>query len=192
MKRINHESKCRVHIDMKDDVFVPMKILIEPLNASSARRDLNCARRMIQNLFLDYVGNDGCQGRLMCEIAQSCPGAHSPSQSTSGAVRNVNPFLENRMHTFMSIVELSYEHFENLKEKSFHAAHVLHKPLLREISNVGCDLILVAKGFQVSTDLCDPYVFVYGMTYPEVDRAVQKVKEKIRDHQQVCGKCVLG
>jgi len=189
INRINQESQCRVHLEMKDAVFAPMKIFIEALRNSTAQQDLLLARQMIQDLFLDYVGNDGCRGRLLCEIAQSCWGPHRPSNSTSSAVRNVNPFLDNRL-TYMSIVEMSYE--EHMNEKSFHAAHILHKPLLCDITNLGCDLILVAKGFRTSTNKCDPYVFVYGRKYQDVDKAVQLVKEKIRDHQHVCGKCVMG
>jgi len=143
---------------------------------------------MLQDLFLEYVGNDGCRGRLVCEIAQSCWGAHRPSLSTSNAVKDINPLLDNRMVRYMSIVELSYE--EHTRE--FHAAHILHKPLLREITGLGCDLILVAKGFRISTNACDPYVFVYGRQYQDVDKAVQLVKKKIKQHQHVCGKCVLG
>lgn len=190
MKRINQESNCRVHIDMKKDVFVPLKIHVEPLNASTAQQDLHRARQMLQDLLLDYVGNDGCRGRLLCETAQSCWGAHRPSLSTSNAVKDVNPLLENSMTTFMSIVEISYEE-NNMKEKSFHAAHILHKPLLHDISALGCDLMMVAEGFRVPTNLCDPYVFVYGRRYQDVDKAVQIVKGKIRDHQRVCGKCIV-
>ena len=192
MTRITQESQCRIHIDMKDDVFVPMKIYVDANNVSTAQQDLLRARQMIQDLFMNYVGNDGCRGRLLYEIAQSCWGPHRPTHSLSNAVKDLNPLLDYPKSSFMSIVEISYEHFEHLKEKSFHAAHILHKPFLREISNLGCDLILVAKGFQVYTNLCDPYVFVYGRTYQDVDRAVRMVKEKIRDHQHVCGKCVLG
>lgn len=188
IKRINQESQCRVHVDMKNDVFVPIKINVEPLNVSTAQQDLFRARQMLQDLFLEYVGNDGCRGRLVCEIAQSCWGAHRPSLSTSNAVKDINPLLDNRMVRYMSIVELSYE--EHTRE--FHAAHILHKPLLREITGLGCDLILVAKGFRISTNACDPYVFVYGRQYQDVDKAVQLVKKKIKQHQHVCGKCVLG
>eukprot|EP00573_Skeletonema_grethae_P012709 CAMPEP_0201710630 /NCGR_PEP_ID=MMETSP0578-20130828/58724_1 /ASSEMBLY_ACC=CAM_ASM_000663 /TAXON_ID=267565 /ORGANISM="Skeletonema grethea, Strain CCMP 1804" /LENGTH=466 /DNA_ID=CAMNT_0048199661 /DNA_START=1411 /DNA_END=2811 /DNA_ORIENTATION=- len=191
IKRINRESHCRVHVDMKEDVFVPIKIHVEPLNASTAQQDLRRARQMLQDLLLDYVGNDGCRGRLLCEIAQSCWGAHRPSHSTSNAVKDVNPLQDNPMVTFMSIVEISYEE-NNMKEKSFHAAHILHRPFLNDVSDVGCDLILVEKGFRVFTNLCDPYVFVYGRRYQDVDKAVQLVKDKIRHHQRVCGKCIMG
>jgi len=190
MARINRESRCRIHVDMKDDVFAPMKIYVEPLNGSEAQQDLFRARQMLQDLFLDYVGNDGCRGRLLCEISQSCWGAHRPSLSTSNAVKDVNPLTDDRMISFMSIVEISYE--ENMKGKSFHAAQILHRPFLNDIAAVGCDLILVAESFRIATNLCDPYVFVYGRRYQDVDKAVQMVKEKIRLHQRVCGKCTMG
>lgn len=191
IRRINQESNCRVHVDMKKDVFVPLKIHVEPLNAPTVQQDLCRARQLLQDLLLDYVGNDGCRGRLLYEIAQSCWGAHRPSVSTSNAVKDVNPLLDNPMTTFMSIVEISYEENNNRKEKSFHAAHILHKPLLHDISALGCDLMLVAEGFRCSTNLCEPYVFVYGRRYQDVDKAVQIVKGKIREHQRVCGKCII-
>ena len=113
-------------------------------------------------------------------------------------MREVNPLVQNssvnyasavkRTH-YMSIVELSYELTPPTGEKSFHAAHILHKPFLAEIAGLGCDLILVADGFRVPTRLCDPYVLVYGKTCRDVDCAVDMVKHKIRQHQQVCGKC---
>ena len=62
---------------------------------------------------------------------------------------------------------------------------------LAEIAGLGCDLILVADGFRIPTRLCDPYVLVYGKTFRDVDRAVDMVKHKIRQHQQVCGKCTM-
>ena len=188
MLHINRKSQCTVHIDMKDDVFVPLKIYVEAINRSTAQQDLTRARHMIQDLFLDYVGNDGSRGRLIYELARSFCGPHRPKNSSSNAVKDANPLLGNHSVDYMSIVELSYEH---TREKSFHAAHILHKPFLQEISGLGCDLILVAKGFKIPTNLCDPYVFVYGRKFQDVDGAVQIVKKKIWQHQQVCGKCTL-
>ncbi|KAL7427503.1 hypothetical protein ACHAXM_000874 [Skeletonema potamos] len=189
MTRINRESQCKVHIDMKNDIFVPMKIYVEPLNAPTAQQGLKRAREMIQDLFLEYVGHDGSRGRLVYEIARSCWGSHRPSHSSSDAVKDVNPLRDNQSVDYMSVVELSYE---QTREKSFHAAHILHKPFLQEIGEVGCDLILVANGFRIPTKLCDPYVLVYGRKYQDVDKAVQMVQRKISDHQGVCGKCTLN
>jgi hypothetical protein len=189
INRINRESRCRVNIKMNNDTFEPLKIHLDTPQSNAALKDLKIARRMIQDLFLEYVGNDGARGRLIYEIASSCSGAHRPNSSTSNAVREVNPLVEDLVERYMSIVEVSYELTTPNGEKSFHAAHILHKPFLAEIAGLGCDLILVADGFRIPTRLCDPYVLVYGKTYQDVDRAVDMVKHKIRQHQQVCGKC---
>ena len=192
MLRIYQETNCKVHIDMDDNHFTPMKIYLEPQNSNTVQQDLNRARQMIQDLFLDYVGNDACRGRLICEIAQSCWGPHRPTSSTSKAVRDINFLVDTRPVCFMSIVEISYEYDERTKEKSFHAAHILFKDFLRDISRVPCDIILVAKGFKQSTNWCDPYVLVFGRRYTDVDEGVRMVQQKIRDHQKVCGKCILN
>jgi len=56
--------------------------------------DLNVAREKIQDLLLDFVGRDGCRGRLLYETASSVEGLHRPTESLSRAIRAKDPFPE--------------------------------------------------------------------------------------------------
>ena len=188
-KRIEHETRCKVRIvrsgDTEEAPFIPMKIHIEAMNATKALRDLKTARQIIQSLVLEYVGNDGCRGRLLFEIAKHCWGTHRPNQSTSRAINDFNPFFNSGQHVFMSMVELPFVCEEG--RKIFHAAHsVLMKASLERIQATGCFVQVAQSGFSIPTELCDPYVFVYGKTYRCVDRAVDIIKNVIRSHQKKC------
>ena len=187
-KRIEYEAGCKVHIVRSgegDAPFVPMKIYVEAMHANQALRDLKVARHLIQSIVLEYVGNDGCRGRLLYEVAKSCWGSHRPKQSTSRAVLDFNPFQHSGQQIFMSVVELPFLCEEG--GKVFHAAHsVLMRGNLDKVQAAGCFVMVAQKGFRVPSEICDPYVFVYGKTYRSVDQAVHIVKYVIRRHQKNC------
>jgi hypothetical protein len=192
MDRIRREAKYNVHIVQSEDDSVPMKIYVNAMDSSPLRQDFQRARKMIQDLFFEYVGHDECRGRLLYEIAVQWPGPHRPKASTSRAVIELNPFsfgtdlsyLDKQM--YMSIVELPFVS-EDDGGKSFHAAHnVIFKYTRDKIQATGCVALTVQKGFRFSTDRCDPYVFVYGKNYKSVDQAVEVVKKVIFSHQKNC------
>lgn len=163
--------------------------MLDADNPTTAQADLKIAREMIQDLFLEYVGNDdGARGRLIYEIASSCWGPHRPKKSTCNAVREVNPLVVHDQQVLGLSQPSHFHSIVNLFSASSACSlgsHILHKSFLQEISALGCGLILVAEGFRVSTQLCDPYVLIYGRTYQDVDRAVEMLKQKIMQHQQI-------
>eukprot|EP00984_Skeletonema_dohrnii_P006792 scaffold2425_cov76-Skeletonema_dohrnii-CCMP3373.AAC.8 len=188
-KRIEYNSRCRVYIKVilgeKVISSVPMTIHVEAMNPPTALGDLTVARQLIQSLLLQFVGNDGCRGRLLYDVAQSCWGVHRPSQSTSNAVKDINPFYPTQdrgsgKEYFMSVVELPYK--VTKEGKSVHAAYLLSRETLQKIQAAGAYIRVVATEFQIPTSLCEPYVLACGKTYEGVDRAVDIVKDAIRSH----------
>jgi hypothetical protein len=177
MRKICKETQCRVSIDWDEegDSLIPMIInIFDPKTAAEKR--FNClqrARRMIQHLLLEFVGNDGSQGRLVYEIASSCSGSHRPTKSTSNAVREINPLSHDVRSVFMSIIDLPYDYVEH------------HS--LRQVEAFGCQLNIVAAAHQftdgfTTTNLCDPYVLVsVKKNYENVDKAVKMLKTMISE-----------
>ena len=109
----------------------------------------------------------------MYEISKSPGwGSHIPKNSTSNAVRDVNPMSNDPSETFMSVVELPYEYTRR-------GRHHEIRNLASDIKATGCSMIIVAEGFSTSK-LCDPYVLLYGKKYENVDRAVAMVEDMIR------------
>ena len=160
-----------------------MTVHVEAKNVLTAQEDLQIARRMIQSLLLGFVGNDGSRGRLLYEVAQSCSGPHRPHQSTSNAVKDINPFYppqDRGEEYFMSVIELPYKFTR--EGRSVHASYLLSRETLSKIKATTCYITVAATEFKVPTKLCDPYVLVCGKSYQSVDRAVDIVKEAIRSH----------
>jgi len=191
-KHIEYNSRCRVYIKVilgeKVISSVPMTIHVEAMNTPTALGDLTVARQMIQSLLLQFVGNDGCRGRLLYDVASSCCGEHRPSQSTSNAVKDINPFypLQDRgsgKEFFMSVVELPYK--VTKEGKSVHAAYLLSRETLQKVQAAGAYIRVVATEFQIPTSLCEPYVLVCGKSYEGADRAVDIVKGAIRRYESV-------
>jgi len=174
MKRISEEAQCKVVVVWAGK---PMKIKIFA-DLKNKLLHLRKARLIIQDLFLRFVGNDGSRGRLVCEIAKSCSGAHRPNKSTSNAVNDINPFHSGRPLCYMSIVDIPNDFVREGKH------HQLHMDLVGSIRDVRCKMDIVADGFTHTTKMCDPYVLVYGTTtatrFQNVDRAVKMVEDKIR------------
>lgn len=177
MKWIREETQCKIDVVWGDKPMM-IKIFTENKSENQGSR-LHCLRKVrliIQDLFLEFVGSDGSRGRLVCEIAKSCWGAHRPNNSTSNAVNDINPFHSDRSQCYMSVVDIPNDYVREGKH------HQLHMALVGSIRDAGCKMDIVADGFTHTTKLCDPYVLVYGSTskFQDVDRAVKMVKDKIR------------
>lgn len=189
-KRIEYNTRCKVYIDVilgeKGDPTIkgPMTIHVDAMNTSTALADLATARQMIQSLLLQFVGNDGSRGRLLYEAAQSCLGPHRPNESTSNAVKDINPFHPSvdrigGQESFMSVVELPCNFF-----RGGHTSYLLSKEILCKIKAANAHIRVVATEFKIPTKLCDPYLFLVGKSYQSVDRAVAIVLEVIRGRSQ--------
>ena len=182
-KHIEYNSRCKVRVKVilgeKGNVIsVPMTIHVEAMNAPTALEDLTVARQMIQSLLLQFVGNDGSRGRLLYEVAQSCWGPHRPNESTSNAVRDVNPFHNHPSEDYMSVVELPYNFTR--EGTPVHAASLLSRETLDRLKAADAFIRVVATEFKIPTKLCEPYALVCGKSYQSVDRGVDIVKEIIR------------
>jgi hypothetical protein len=186
-KRIIHEARCKVNVRarLKEKVTsFPITIHVEAMNISTAQEDLQIARRMIQSLLLEFVGNDGSRGRLLYEIAsQSCWGPLRPNQSTSNAVKDINPFhppQDRGEERYMSVVELPCKVTREGRPSAVHATYLLSRTMLHRIQAADATITVVAPGFKFHTKMCEPYVYLCGKSYQSVDRAVDIVKEAIR------------
>lgn len=179
MKRISDETQCKIAVCWDEK---PIIIKIFAKNSKRVPKTklfpvLKRVRLIIQDLLLRFIGSDGSQGRLVYEIAKSCPGPHRPNKSTSNAVRCINPFhTDYSSESYMSIVDIPNDFVREGKH------HQLHMALVGNIRDVGCKMDIVADGFTHTSNLCDPYVLVYGARnrVNDVDRAVKMVEDKIR------------
>ena len=197
--RIRQETSCSIHIDYNDQPSSPhnktpdlfMTVTVTPLNPPTAQQDLTTARFKLEQLFLDYVGSDdGCKGRLLYELASSCWGPHRPKDSTSGAVKQRDPFKTDDPNymVYMSVVDLPSKASSRKGERrSFHGKFLLAPLTLYRISQEnGCRIKLCGDEFRIPVEYCDPYVLVMGKFWQNVDRAVDIVKEEIQRHLRQC------
>mmetsp|Transcript_14836 Transcript_14836/g.21058 ORF Transcript_14836/g.21058 Transcript_14836/m.21058 type:complete len:455 (-) Transcript_14836:10-1374(-) len=179
MKRIRDETQCKIAVCWDEK---PIVIKIFAKNSKMVSKTnlfpvLKRVRLIIQDLLLRFIGNDGSRGRLVYEIAKSCSGSHRPNKSTSNAVRDINPFhTDYSSESYISIVDIPNDFVREGKH------HQLHMALVGSIRDVGCKMDIVADGFTHNSNLCEPYVLVYGATskFQDVDRAVKMVEDKIR------------
>ena len=148
-------------------------------------RDLEDASLMIQELLLDYVGNDGCKGRLVYELSLSCEGAQHPTESSSRVVRARNPFDRHQRDSYMTVLPLPYTTRDD-GTKKIHAAHLLNSSALGPIRATGCFIKVVADDFDMPVNLCEPYLLVTGGSVKGVDKGVEIVKKFIRLHMDGC------
>lgn len=189
MNDIGREANCRINVNFNTSVPLadqpPITITIDAFSSRFAQKGHLIAREQIQCLLLNYMDmhRDGSKGRLIYEVALSCRGGHRPNNSSSRALTAKNPFAEDdEREVFMSVVELPFttEH----GRKKFHAPYLRDSRLLDRIwKETNCSIRVCGDDFDVPTQYCDPYVFVFGKSYKnrhqDVDRAVEIVKEAI-------------
>ena len=187
---IGEETNCRISVNFTPDppagILDPPKMTIEvaALNPHPMK-DLMTARQQITELLLDYVDmrRDGARGRLVYDVSASCPGAHRPKNSTSCVVNVKCPF--NDQYTNMSVLQLPSEVYKG--KRDFHASYLLKSFVLGRISrDTGCRIKICGDEYDVPTVYCDPYVFVTGKRWQDVDQAVEIIKDEIAMHMRNC------
>mmetsp|Transcript_30476 Transcript_30476/g.56297 ORF Transcript_30476/g.56297 Transcript_30476/m.56297 type:complete len:525 (+) Transcript_30476:104-1678(+) len=191
VKSIGRETNTGIRVNSNHrETNHPLAPIIITVDAFSDRdgvclRDLTEARRKLQELLLDYVGNDGSRGRLIYELALSCWGAHRPKKSTCNAVNARDPFDGDSGCRFITVLALPY-HF-NGGRRVYHAAQLLKANVLARIRNEANSYIkVVGDEFRVPVKFCDPYVLVVGSCYQDVDKAAEIVRGATDNHVQYC------
>lgn len=191
MKNVAKESNCEVTVDFDDNrhesaIRIPMKILVTPRSRSSAAKDMNCARELIQDLLLDYVKLDGERGRLLYEVASSCPGPHRPQASASMAIGARDPYTPGGPYVFMTLMRLPYEVIKG--KKQFHVDFLLNSSLLTLLwKETDCYVKACANNrscFPVKH--CFPYLLIMGPAWRAVDRAAEIVHNDIKKYIFQC------
>jgi len=152
--------------------------------------DLNVAREKIQDLLLDFVGRDGCRGRLLYETASSVEGLHRPTESLSRAIRAKDPFPEQGeppREVFMTLVYFPFI-VNDKGKKHFHAEFLLVPELLNRLwSETGCYVkACINIPGMISVRRCFPYLLVMGKLYQDVDRAVGILNDEVKNHMHSC------
>mmetsp|Transcript_30474 Transcript_30474/g.56294 ORF Transcript_30474/g.56294 Transcript_30474/m.56294 type:complete len:523 (+) Transcript_30474:104-1672(+) len=195
VKSIGRETNCGIRVNSNhreiNHPLAPIVITVDAFTRKSALRDLTYARLKLQELLLDYVGNDGSRGRLIYELALSCWGAHRPKKSTCNAVNARDPFDGDRWgNKFMTILALPYH--SSGGRKVYHDAKLLTAHALARIRNEAKSYIkLVGDEFRVPVKFCEPYVFVVASSLKDIDKAAEIVREVIDKHVQLCS-CKLS
>ena len=152
--------------------------------------DIHIAREKIQDLLLDFVGRDGCRGRLLYETANSVEGLHRPTESLSGAIRAKDPFPEQGeppREVFMTMVYFPFV-VNDKGKKHFHAEFLLVPNVLNRLwRETGCYVkACINIPGMISVRRCFPYLLVVGKLYQDVDRAVGILDEEVRNHMHSC------
>mmetsp|Transcript_3832 Transcript_3832/g.7182 ORF Transcript_3832/g.7182 Transcript_3832/m.7182 type:complete len:560 (+) Transcript_3832:185-1864(+) len=196
---IERESNCDIQVNLPSSSLVHDKhtttgsvtITVNAISKKGlALRDLTDARRKIQELLLDYVGNDGCKGLLVYELASSCWGAHRPKSSTCHAITASDPFDgDNRLRSITAL-KLPFD-VDSEGRKSYHASYLLNTNFLGRLRHQTLSHIrVVGDEFRVPCKRCDPYVLVVANSFKGCDKAAGMVQEQIHKHQQSCfAKC---
>ena len=190
MKSIGRETNTGIRVNSNHQTnhpLAPITISVDAFSDSAGLRlrDLTEARRKLQELLLDYVGNDGSRGRLIYELALSCWGAHRPKKSTCNAIKARDPFDGDSGLRSITVLALPY-HFSGGR-RVYHAAPLLKANLLARIRNEANSYIkVVGDEFRVPVKFCDPYVLVVGNCYQDVDKAAEIVRGVIDKHVQYC------
>lgn len=186
VKDIEKETYCDIRINFVDSKTTyrnPITVIISSHYGSSAIRDMHCAREKIQDLLLNFLQLDGDRGRLLYEVASSCPGPHRVADSTSQAIWAKDPYSLDGLEVFMSLVH--HFPFEIVNgRKTFHTKFLLTLSLLTRLwKETGCYVKAGANdrsGFPVK--LCFPYLLVMGRTWPAVDKACAFLQGAIEDY----------
>lgn len=177
---ISKETNCGIRVNFErhegavdgDHPPRPITITIGTNNGPGGQRDLEIARRRLQDLLLDYVGCDGARGRLVYEVVASCRGPHCPEASTSRAVTAIDPFGDGCIHRSITISPL-------LRRSD--ADCLLRSEVVERIREESwCHTTLIGDEFGVPCRLCHPYVFVVGRFWKDVDRAARLVHEEMQ------------
>lgn len=184
MKDIGREVNAHFKVNFIDDeqVKTPITITVDAHSKEEAQRTHRLALEQTLELMLSFI-NDGSKGRMVHDIAASCGGGHRPNNSTSNAVRIRNPF-DNGRSALVAIIELPSEFRHERRE--FHAKYLLNSKFLAKIRSVHCSIKLCGDDFNIPTRYCDPYVFVSGGHWQQVDQAAQVIKDAIRWHMDKC------
>ena len=184
---INYNPRAPISHDGRP-LLPPITITVKA-NSSPNRSytELREARLKIQELLLDFVGRDGCRGRLVYEAALSCWGAHRPKKSTSRAVQADDPLNgAGSRGRFMTVLPLPYICGSNGGRKVYHAANLLVTDIQRRLTYEANSYVkLVGNEFKVPCN-CEPHVLVMGSSFQGVDKGAKIVKEVVRDHMRVC------
>ena len=192
MNDIGREVNAHLKVNFTDDeqARTPITITVGAHSKeASALRTWQLALGQTLELMLSFmdIRNDGSKGRLVHDIAASCRGSHRPNNSTSNAVNIRNPF-DNGRFAFVAIIELPLEVIREFRHerREFHAKYLLNSKLLDKIRSERCSIKLCGDDFDVPTRYCDPYVFVSGGKWHQVDQTAQMVKDAIRWHMDKC------
>lgn len=169
-------------------------ILIEAKAATvvDAKKNLKKAKEKLENLLLDYVGADGSKGRLFYDLAchfTTFSLARFESKHSSSSVYQRNPFSQGPEKCWMNVVEIPYVSEQFTGRKLYHAKYIFAREngvlsLIRH--ETGCCIQLCGDDYDFPTNLCDPYLWVWGSERDLVDKAVNFLNTVIEEHQRRC------
>ena len=191
VKDIERETHCNIRVNFTDNKeqgpVIPITVSVMPRCYSSGAQDMHFAREKIQELLLDYVGNDGSRGQLLYELALSVEGPHRSKDSPNEVVRAYDPFTEDRREVYMTVFRLPYVYGDNGR-KRFHASHLLKQHLLNHLwTTTGCYIkACINLPGMIPVKRCFPYLLVMGDMWQNLDMAVALMKEANRAHVQSC------
>jgi len=160
------------------------------LNRRYAIDDIRRAASYLEDALLEYIRNDGSQGRLFYDLALKCRLLHPlwEGGEHSTVVQQRNPFNPKREMGWADVVELPSIGEGSRKQHHSHFIFGHRSKLLKKIKRAtGCMIKVCHNEAKLRTNLCSPYVFVFGSSPIEVDRAVEILKNEIQTHMKECG-----
>jgi len=178
LQRICSRTDCIVTIQNNSH------ILISRDHNKYVMQDIRKAKEELERAILEHIRHDGSSGRLFYDMAWSCDLLHPRGVALSSSVMQRNPFTRNNEMGWMNIVELPYERLGG-DRKCYHGHFLISRNsgvLGRLKRETRCEMKICCDEFKVPTKLCAPYVFVMGVQPGDVDRAVEIVKDEIRNY----------
>ena len=178
--RILEETKC--------SVTICRNIVKDGILRITIGTDENCrvrkARDMIQGSIIEFMDDEGSNGRLLYELMTNLEG----SINFDGVA---NGFVQQRYHgvmVWMKLLELPYFEF-----KGTYRAHggFLQRDIVQselKYGTTGCKVDVYGFGNKTPL-LCDPYILISAVRKEEVNIVAERVTDKLLVHQ---GKCHMG
>ena len=187
LQQIGMKTNCTLRLIEGVTTGNPHVLIMSSLiNRKYAIDDIRKAANDLESALLEYIRHDGSQGRLFYDLAWKCKLLHPRGGAHSTVVQQRNPFIQNKMG-WVNVVELP--HVVEGATTLYHHAFMFHNrcALLKKMNQeTNCEIKVCHNEARLRTNLCAPYVFVFGSSPAKVDRAVEILQNEIQTHMRKC------
>ena len=148
---------------------------------STDLRQVNVARNMVLDSFIEFVDDEHSNGKLLCELS-SQPTYEPTKISLYGVVQKLDHTSQNGILWAVSIDLPFHEH-----SKQYHGIF-LESTVKKIYDYYDCTLQLYggSLGHKLTFPGCSPYVLIHGRRKADVVNAVALVRQTMQNHQKNC------